>query len=793
MLTHRFQWVVYQLEVLRHRSTDVRRTLEGLPNSLEETYERILKGIDQANQEDAYRLFQCLAVAVRPLQIEELAAVLAFDFSKGGLPKLNADWRWEDQGEAALSACSQLVSVINNNGTRVVQFSHSSVKEFFMSDRLANSMDDISRFHILLVPAHATLAQACLGALLRLDEHTDEKSVKQIPLAEYAGQHWVRHARFGDVESQIVDAMDYFLDADKPHFTAWVRIQFLEDLLQNFPKDRHERMKSMPQPAAPLYFAVERGFRGLVERLVVKYPQQVNAWGGECGTPLHASALRGRIEVARLLVANGADVNSRSSFEGTPLHNELNKGEGAIESGSGSEESEGDLPFWAKGKLREQLPDSDSDFDVNSRPSFEGSSVHTASEEEFQDIDYLLVDSDNKSRVLYDRTPLHTASEEGHLEFAEWLLDSGAEMNVQDMSQNTPLHLAAACGRLDLVRVFLKRGAEVQALNRYGRTPLFSAAEGGNPDVVRSLLDHGADAHIRDKEDNNVLHIAAAHGHLEVARMLLALNLEVNTLNRFGMTPFYSALKTSKKPDIVRLILDHGADVNLPLDDRCYCSALHLAAGSENPEIVQMILERNPDIEARDSQGETPLHSASHHGNPVVVQLLLDHGADPHARDDEGKTVLDCAGSLGVSQMLVKLNVSQTCALLGAADRGDTEQMQLLLDYGASADVRDGYDTTPLHLAVFSGRLEAARFLVLKANADVNARDLDGTTPLHMASWSSEAIPEMVQLLLENGADAKMPIDSEWGEKVAYDFVRGEKKEEIQEIFSKYAGATTRA
>ena len=765
MLTHRFQWLVYQFEVLRHCSTDVRRTLEGLPNSLEETYERILKGIDQANQEDAYRLFQCLAVAVRPLQIEELAAVLAFDFSKGGLPKLNTDWRWEDQGEAALSACSQLVSVINNNGTRVVQFSHSFVKEFLMSDRLASSMDDISRFHILIEPAHATLAQACLGALLRLDEHTDEKSVKQIPLAEYASQHWVRHARFGDVESQIVDAMDYFLDADKPHFTAWVRIQFLEDLLQNFPKDRHERMKSMPQPAAPLYFAVERGFRGLVERLAVKYPQQVNAWGGECGTPLHASAFRGRIEVGQLLVTHGADVNSRSSYEGTPLHAELKKGE-----------------------LREQLLDSDSDSDVDFGSSCEESLPHTESEEgPFEDVEDEDVGWQPDSRNGYDRTPLHTASEEGHLEFAEWLLDSGAEVNVHDATQNTPLHLAVTRGRLDLVRMLLKRGADVQSLDGDGRTPLFSAAKGGSPDVVRLLLDHGADAHIRDDNENNALHIAAAGGHLDVARMLLALNLEVNARNCNGMTPLCSALETSGKPDVVRLLLDHGAAVRMPAHDKHCRSALHVAAGSGNSELVQMILERNPDIEARDDEGETPLLTASSEGNPAVVQLLLDHGADPYVRNDEGKTALDGAGSLEVSRMLIKLNVSETCAFLVAAVKGDPEQMKLLLDYGASADVRDDDDVTPLHLAVLGGRLRAARFLVLEANADVNVRDYEGTTPLHMASWSSEAIPEMVQLLLENGADAKVPIETEWGEKVAYDFVGGKKKKEIQEIFSKYA------
>ena len=761
MSMHRFQWVVYQLEALRHCSTDVRRTLEGLPNSLEEMYERILKGINQANQKDAYRLLQCLAVAVRPLQVEELAAVLAFNFSKGGLPTLNEDWRWEDRGEAALSACSQLVSVINNNGTRVVQFSHSSVKEFLMSDRLASSMEDISRFHILIEPAHVTLAQACLGALLRLDERTNQKNVKQIPLAQYAGQHWLWHARFGDVESHIVDTLDYFLDVDKPHFTAWVRIQHIDDLLKNVDKYSDERVEAIPHLAAPLYFAVARGFRGLVERLVVKYPQQVNDWGGECGTPLHASALRGRIEVAQLLVAHGADVNFRSSSEVTPLYTELNEmeAEQLIDSGS----------------------DSDSDSDVDMRSSHD----QTSSEEEFlaRDNDSLFDSKDNSN--LCERTSLHTASEEGHLEFAEWLLDSGADVNVHDFNQNTPLHLAARCGKLDLARMLLKRGAGVQAWKTRGYSPLFSAVEGGNLDVVRLLLDHGADVHILDKRENNGLHIAAVHGHLEVAQMLLALNVEVNAKNHSGMTPLHRALKNSRETDLVRLLLDHGADVHM--HDICRSSTLHHAAEKGNPEIIKMILERNPEVEARDVRGTTPLQAASFTGDPDVVQLLLDHGADPHARDNRGMTALDIAGSLEVSQMLIKLKVSQTCAFLAAAGNGDPEQMQLLLDYGASADVRDDYGFTPLHTAAVRGRLAAFLYLVLELHADVNVQDVEGTTPTDMASqgWTEDP-PEVVEFLLEHGGDVKARVDR--GE-TTYELAWAEKKEKIQELLSKYDAA----
>jgi hypothetical protein len=173
MICDRFRWVFCQLEVLRYCfPNNLRRILEELPKSLDDTYKRILKEINNANQVHAYRLLQCLTVASRPLRVEELAEVLAFDLSTGGIPKLNADWRWENQEEAVLSACSSLVSVIIKDGSRVVQFSHFSVKEFLTSDRLATCMEE-SQFYIPVEHSHTILAQACLGVLLCLDDRTD--------------------------------------------------------------------------------------------------------------------------------------------------------------------------------------------------------------------------------------------------------------------------------------------------------------------------------------------------------------------------------------------------------------------------------------------------------------------------------------------------------------------------------------------------------------------------------------------------------------------------------------------
>ncbi|KAI9432197.1 hypothetical protein H4582DRAFT_1821436, partial [Lactarius indigo] len=158
-----FRWVFCQLEILRHCfPSSVLSILEQLPKSLDETYERILREISRANGDHAYRLLQCLTVAVRPLRVEELAEVLAIDFNARGSPKLNTDWRWEDNEEAVLSACSSLVAVVKDGDSRVVQFSHFSVKEFLTSSRLANSLGEESRFHIRLESANTILAQASL-------------------------------------------------------------------------------------------------------------------------------------------------------------------------------------------------------------------------------------------------------------------------------------------------------------------------------------------------------------------------------------------------------------------------------------------------------------------------------------------------------------------------------------------------------------------------------------------------------------------------------------------------------
>jgi hypothetical protein len=146
-------------------------------------------------------------------------------------------WRWEDQEQAVLSACSSLISVVGGAGSRVVQFSHFSVKEYLMSNRLAAASADISLYHILPEPAHLVLAHACLGVLLNSDNCVDEESEerssnyganfsdvdKNAPLLMYSSEHWVSHAQVGNVASFLKDAIEALFDINKPYFLAWTR------------------------------------------------------------------------------------------------------------------------------------------------------------------------------------------------------------------------------------------------------------------------------------------------------------------------------------------------------------------------------------------------------------------------------------------------------------------------------------------------------------------------------------------------------------------------------------------
>ena len=493
-----------QLETLRHcLPPSVRGILDKLPETLDETYERVLKEINKANREHAHRLLHCLTVAIRPLRVEELAEVLAVDFDaarQGGIPKLNTNWRWADQHQAVLSTCSSLITIVDDEDSQVVQFSHFSVKEFLTSDRLAQSSEDVSWYHILLEPAHTLLAQACLGVLFRLDDSVDGRNARTIPLAEYAAQYWVEHAQFGNVSTHIREAMQYFFNADQPHWAAWVRIYNIDHHID----ERFDFGSYVDKgDAFPLYYAALCGFYDLVEHLVDKFPEHINSKAGRTLTPLAAALHEKHFRVADLLFRHGADVDVIGERGDTLLM-------------AASWTVSVDVVRWLL----------DHGADPNTYDTSYFTSLHLAAfYADLESVQALLEHgADINARNKYGEVPLHLAASlfqdlqdphdyqsndpysdrrrdmyHCHLAVVQLLLQYGADPSTRDDAGSTPLHhssyrqktsFSPFYGTVEGAHLLLKHGANIDAVDNEGRTPIQLALECRHDEMAIFLLEY---------------------------------------------------------------------------------------------------------------------------------------------------------------------------------------------------------------------------------------------------------------------------------------------------------------
>ena len=384
------------------------------------------------------------------------------------------------------------------------------------------------------------------------------------PLAEYAAEYWVSHARVGSISSHVMGTMKTLFDPDKPHFTTWVQIYDID-------RPRWEGACKDPL-AKPLYYSVLCGFYDLVEHLVKSHSQHVNTFGGSHHYPLVAALQGGHVRVADFLLQHGANVDFRGTnsvgHHWTPLH------------------SVAVLPNHLVGVSAAQ-------FLLE-----HGASV-------------------NPRHWQFEETPLHLAAQSEYFEVVRMLLQHGAEVNSPDARGHTPLYSMDISqdplteeSRLNTFQVLLEYGADVNSRGRWrDSTLLHDASFLHQLDVVRTLLDHGADANVEDNRGRTPLHQVikgSDDSRFAITQLLVKHGADVNVRDKYHVTPLHLASFCNPETELVQFLLDNGANVNIednwsqtPLHRVLKAKTYHWAGSwDEIFDVAQLLIERMVDVNA---------------------------------------------------------------------------------------------------------------------------------------------------------------------------------------------------
>jgi ankyrin repeat protein len=228
------------------------------------------------------------------------------------------------------------------------------------------------------------------------------------------------------------------------------------------------------------------------------------------------------------------------------------------------------------------------------------------------------------------------------------LLENSAELEKKGTNSMTALVLAAENGHEAVVKLLLEKGAKRRSKLKSGRTPLGWAASGGHEEVVRLLLE--ADrfgVNSIDDEGMTPLGWAAKNGHETVVKLLLDKGAEQDLSNRYGMTPLGWAAKNGHEAVVKQLLDTESVDVNWKDVDGM--RPLAWAAKNGYEVIVKLLLHIDSvDVNSKDKTTQAggsanALHHASFGGYEDIVQMLLDRDANINAQGGKYDSALHAA------------------------------------------------------------------------------------------------------------------------------------------------------
>ncbi|KAH8654475.1 ankyrin repeat-containing domain protein [Tricladium varicosporioides] len=593
-----------------------------------------------------------------------------------------------------------------------------------------------------------------------------------------------------------------------------------------------------------------------------------------CGLrPLHLAARYGHIEIAKILLAHGASVDDEDDSARRPLHTAAIEGNAEIvsfllEAGSAinAKEKYGKTALDYAGtygcyQVAKILLDAGCNLlnDVDN----EWNPLTRAVTENHLECTRLILENRGKADVDGPDhwTPLRFAVTSSEIEIARILLKHGANPNTT-LGDSPILRITSFNGELEMAKLLIENGAAIDAPDTEGMTSFQKASSFYKIDYATYFLDHGADIDHTDTLGKTALSHACFASYIDMAEILIEKGADVNKLDLEGWSPLHYSVQSV---GMVRLLLSKGADPKhisndgyslviravhteswealeelLPLEldlereiklgDYTY-TALELAIGGGNLEIVRMLLEAGARLDRLGFLGDYPLHAAVCMRNPAMVRLVLEYNPDLNAVDKRGDTPLSgmlMDSPLEIAKLLVNagsdINFCNKitkdtvfCAMIAdeqvdivkyllkkkvkvntlgghwggplhlACSRPNLELTKLLVENGADVNLLDHFAGTPLqatarlfyHMDGMDIQAQCIRYLLDEANADPHIEGGSlGSTLNAICAFST---PEMVKLLLDK--DCKITAEDPVG-RVAIHFAAGRSLENFQAVFN---------
>ncbi|KAM0340547.1 hypothetical protein ACHAPQ_001073 [Fusarium lateritium] len=294
-----FRWAACQLDSLARclSPRDIKTALNTLPRDLKETYRRILEGIPAEYKNDAIRLLQFLVHAKRPLKVSEAIEVIATQPDQAPLA-FSIDGRLCQERDI-LRYCPSLVVIAEveafDETFEELHLAHFSVKEYLLEQ---------AQFDVY--SASIVITKTCLAYLSDINGK-NSTLMDDFPMAEFSADYWTDYAVLAEDSKETAESTISFLQ-DEKSFQRWIYLYDPES----------EEHDSAAFEARNLYYACFCNLQAAVRYLVAEV-DDIDVQLGYLGNALKAATAHGHLEVVRLLIEKGADINVQSDDIGSVL------------------------------------------------------------------------------------------------------------------------------------------------------------------------------------------------------------------------------------------------------------------------------------------------------------------------------------------------------------------------------------------------------------------------------------------------------------------------------------------